>query len=215
MRRALFLILSIAPLFACSPNEPPKTVDPSGSTTASPTASSAPPIASASAAPTTTASAAPIASASAAPTSTASAPTAVAAFHAIPLGQSADLAIPVAGKVTYLQFCASWCVPCTKLLPIAQQFSAKYKDQGLVVVAVEEDEAKADVLPFAKKLGVTFPVIWDDGAKFGALWKVATMPTGYVIGRSGAIAYTQRGYSQGDEAALEKAITTALAEKIK
>jgi thiol-disulfide isomerase/thioredoxin len=207
MRRALLLVL----VLGCTPNEPPKNVDPAPSASAAPSATAA------DTAPTASATA-PVASAtpSAAPTTT-SAPVAntVTPFHAVPLSGGGDLAVPVAGKVTYVQFCASWCIPCAKLLPIAQGFHAKYKDKGLAVVAVEEDDTKAQVMPFTKKMGVTFPVFWDEGNKLGTSWKVATMPTGIVIGRSGSISYTQRGYTDGEEAALEKAITGALAEPVK
>jgi thiol-disulfide isomerase/thioredoxin len=209
MRTALLLTLSLPALIAlaCSPNEPPKTVDPTPSAT---------PSASVAAAPSTTASTEPSASAaptaSAAPAAAAPVPNVVSAFHAVPVSGGGELAVPAAGKVTYVQFCASWCVPCRKLLPIAQQLHVKYKDKGLVVVAVEEDEAKADVMPFAKKMGVGFPVFWDEGGKQSAAWKVSAMPTGIVVSKTGALAYTQRGYVDGDEAALDKAITVALAE---
>lgn len=203
MRRALILI----PLLACTPNEPPKNADPAPSASAAPSASGDPVSSaapSASAAP--TASAAPIASA---------APGLPAAyvFHGTPLNGTGDVIVPVSGKVTYIQFCASWCEPCKKLLPIAQQMYVKYKDKGLVAFAVEEDETKAAVMPFAQKLGVTFPVFWDDGGKHSALWKVNMMPTGFVVDRAGMVPYTQRGYADGDADKLEKAIVAALAAK--
>lgn len=206
MRRALLLLL--LPLLGCTPTEPPKNVDPTPSAT--PSASAAAP--DTSAAP--TASVAPAAS-SAAPVASAAPANVVSPFHAVPLSGGGDLSVPIAGKVTYVQFCASWCVPCKKLLPIAQQLHAKYKDKGLAVVAVEEDDTKAQVMPFAQKMGVTFPVFWDDGAKISAAWKVAMMPTGVVLNRGGNATYTQRGFNDGDEAILEKAITAALAEPVK
>ena len=79
----------------------------------------------------------------------------------------------------------------------------------------ELSDFATDVMPFAKKMGVTFPVFWDDGGKTAGTWKVATMPTGIVVNKKGALAYTQRGFVDGDEAALEKAITAALAEPAK
>lgn len=203
MRRAFLLI----PLLACTPSEPPKNADPAPSAAAS---ASADPVASARALPSAAASVAP----SAAPVASV-APSLMAAyvFHGTPVNGTADVTVPASGKVTYIQFCASWCEPCKKLLPIAQQMYAKYKDKGLAAFAVEEDETKASVMPFAQKLGVAFPVFWDDGGKHAALWKVNTMPTGYVVDRAGMVPYTQRGYVDGDADKLEKAIVAALAAK--
>ena len=82
-----------------------------------------------------------------------------------------------------------------------------------MVVAFEEDETKTSVLPFAQKLGVAFPLFWDEGGKTLALWKVSMMPTGFVVGRTGKVSYVQRGYAPGDEATLEKSPTDALADK--
>lgn len=203
MRRAFLLI----PLLACTPSEPPKNADPAPSAAAS---ASADPVASARALPSAAASVAP----SAAPVASV-APSLMAAyvFHGTPVNGTADVTVPASGKVTYIQFCASWCEPCKKLLPIAQQMYAKYKDKGLAAFAVEEDETKAAVMPFAQKLGVGFPVFWDDGQKHASLWKVNTMPTGFVVDRAGMVPYTQRGYVDGDADKLEKAIVAALAAK--
>ena len=208
MRRALSLIVSL-PLLACTPNEPPKNADPAPSASVAPSDSaSAAPVASAA----PSASALPTASAAPVATVAPGLPAAYT-FHGTPLNGGGDVTVPVSGKVTYIQFCASWCEPCKKLLPIAQQMYAKYKDKGLAAFAVEEDETKASVMPFAQKLGVGFPVFWDDGGKHAALWKVNTMPTGYVVDRAGMVPYTQRGYVDGDADKLEKAIVAALAAK--
>lgn len=203
-RTALYFVAAFA--LACSPSEPPKNAEPTPSASASTAEIAPPPSASAAVSTAPSASAAPSAVASVAP------PPAALSFHAIPLGQTAEITVPAAGKVTYVQFCASWCVPCAKLLPIAQKLFVKYKDKGFTAVAVEVDDAKADVAPFAKKQGVTFPVIWDEGQKLSSMFKVQTMPTGYVLGKRGNTAYVQRGFVDGDEATIEKEIVAALAQ---
>lgn len=44
------------------------------------------------------------------------------------------------GKYVLIDFWASWCVPCRKSMPHVKQLYAKYKDKGLEVIGVSDDD---------------------------------------------------------------------------
>jgi len=44
------------------------------------------------------------------------------------------------GKVVYLDFWASWCIPCRKSFPWMNMLQARYKEKGFEVIAVSLDE---------------------------------------------------------------------------
>ncbi|MFQ5561664.1 MAG: TlpA disulfide reductase family protein, partial [Nitrospinota bacterium] len=57
------------------------------------------------------------------------------------------------GRIVYVDFWASWCVPCRKSFPWLSEMQKKYKSKGLEVVTVNLDKEKA----FATKFLDEFP----------------------------------------------------------
>jgi peroxiredoxin len=92
------------------------------------------------------------------------------------------------GQVVLINLWATWCIPCTKEMPALQSFYSEHKDNGLVVIAVNDGEPKADVLQFAKDYDLTFP-IWLDPTYIATekAFKTMNLPSSFVIDRDGAV----------------------------
>lgn len=73
------------------------------------------------------------------------------------------------GKWVLVNIWATWCSPCLQELPELISLHKAHKDKDLVVVSIAMDSGDATkVTPFAKKLGINFPVIiweWQKNAK--------------------------------------------------
>jgi cytochrome c biogenesis protein CcmG, thiol:disulfide interchange protein DsbE len=52
--------------------------------------------------------------------------------------------------------------------------------------------------------GVKFPIVWDDGKSVAKAYDPPTMPTAFVIDKSGIVRFVHVGYRAGDEAVLEE-----------
>ncbi len=92
------------------------------------------------------------------------------------------------GKIVLLNFWAAWCMPCRAEMPGMETLWQKYKEQGLVVVAVSVDEgSRGQVETFSKLLDLSFPILLDPESKVRNLYKVSHMPTSFLIDRNGKI----------------------------
>jgi len=90
------------------------------------------------------------------------------------------------GKVVLVHFWATWCIPCKEELPTINALWERFRDRGLVIVAVAEDSKKA-VEPFIREHGLKFPVVIDQYGKAFRSYGVRGLPTSYLVNRAGNI----------------------------
>jgi thiol-disulfide isomerase/thioredoxin len=100
------------------------------------------------------------------------------------------------GKVTIVNFWATWCPPCRKEMPAFIELQQMYGGRGVQFIGIAIDE-KDKVQDFVDTFGVNYPTLLgetdaievakDYGNRFGAL------PYTAIINRHGDISYIQRG----------------------
>ncbi len=65
------------------------------------------------------------------------------------------------GKVVYLDFWASWCVPCRETFPFMNQLQEKFGKDGFEIVAVNIDTKSPDADKFLAQFPAVFTVLFD------------------------------------------------------
>ena len=118
------------------------------------------------------------------------------------------------GKVTMVDFWATWCAPCRASMPRVQKLWQEYKASGVQVYSVDTDDPSPDrdaqVREFLLQNGITFPVVLDDGRATQA-FAVASLPTLVLVDRQGKVAWIYIGALTGSrEAELRAALDRAL-----
>ena len=90
------------------------------------------------------------------------------------------------GKVVLVNFWATWCPPCRKEMPDLEALFQRFKNQGLVVLALSDEDA-ATVKPFIAGRKITYPVLLDPGRKVNLLFNVVGIPKTFIYDRQGKL----------------------------
>ncbi len=100
------------------------------------------------------------------------------------------------GRIVFLNFWATWCVPCQRELPAFTQFMAAQTDKtnGPIVLGVNLGETYDDVRKYLDARQVAgFPILLDINYKAVDLYGVGPIPVTFVIDPHGIIRYSKYG----------------------
>jgi thiol-disulfide isomerase/thioredoxin len=114
------------------------------------------------------------------------------------------------GKVILLNFWATWCPPCKAEIPGIIALHDQYKDKGLVILGISEDDDAPTLRAFATEWKINYPMLIgkDDDKLFDSYGPLYGIPTSVFIGRDGAICGRHMGPATKEE--FEKEIKTLL-----
>ena len=112
------------------------------------------------------------------------------------------------GKGVWVNFWASWCPPCQQETPIIRDLAERYRDAGLVVVAIAVQETSpADIRAYAERYDLDYTIGFDASGYIFHAYKVFGLPTQFFIRPDGTIASVGKTV---DEAAAVAAIGAIL-----
>ena len=116
------------------------------------------------------------------------------------------------GKVVFLNFWATWCMPCREEMPAMERLHQRFRGRGLVVLAVSVDKAAAPVGPFVTELRLTYPIGLDPTMTVAKQYGVRGLPATFLITRTGTVAARALGPREWDSSAGHAVIETLLRE---
>jgi peroxiredoxin len=90
------------------------------------------------------------------------------------------------GKVVLVNFWATWCPPCLKEIPDLETLYGRFKDQGLVILAISDENA-GKVEPFVAKHNMTYPVFADPKREVIDQFSIEGIPKSFVYDRNGKL----------------------------
>jgi thiol-disulfide isomerase/thioredoxin len=112
------------------------------------------------------------------------------------------------GQVVLVNVWAIWCPPCRAELPILQEYYEDHRKQNFVIIGIDAGDEVEDILYHVKFFKLAFPN-WQDPHKYASrAFEVFTLPSSYVIDRSGRVRLTWSGAA--DRVTLDQYVTPFL-----
>ncbi len=93
------------------------------------------------------------------------------------------------GQPVLVNLWATWCPPCRAEMKTLETVYNDYKDQGLIVLAVNmtsQDDPQA-IIPFARERGITYPILLDNKGEAAKAYQMKSLPSSFFINRDGTI----------------------------
>jgi cytochrome c biogenesis protein CcmG, thiol:disulfide interchange protein DsbE len=117
----------------------------------------------------------------------------------------------ILGRVTVLNFWATWCGPCRQELPELQQLYNELGGRGMALLAVNVDSPREQVGPFLKRANLSLPVFFLD-EETEATIGIRSLPTTVLLDAEGGIVNIWGGYSREEVLQLREQVEGLLAQ---
>jgi len=117
------------------------------------------------------------------------------------------------GKVVFLNFWATWCIPCRLEMPAMERLYREFKGQGFIVLAVNLQEGPEPVRAFVQELKLTFPVVLDPKGTATMAYAVRGLPATYLIDQDQIIVGRAIGAREWDSKDSRAYIRALLGER--
>ena len=99
----------------------------------------------------------------------------------------ADSGSSSSGKVTLLDFWATWCGPCRHALPALKQIQSVYGSDQLEIISVSEDDDEGAWHDFVAQNQMTWTQRLDADHQMMRQYGASALPTYVLIGKDGAV----------------------------
>lgn len=109
------------------------------------------------------------------------------------------------GRPVFVNFWATWCIPCVRELPAFEEFISLYADDpdAPVLLAINMGETAEEIQGFLDKLEISsIPILLDANQVVKADYGVQNLPTTYLIDETGMIRAMKLGEMRFDEMGL-------------
>jgi thiol-disulfide isomerase/thioredoxin len=114
------------------------------------------------------------------------------------------------GRVVIVDFWASWCKPCRQSIPWLNAMRERYGANGLTIIGVNVDAARADADRFLRDVPIDFEIVFDPKGDLAKQFKVQGMPSSYLFDRAGKLVDTHLGFRDAKKDENEAALRNLL-----
>lgn len=96
------------------------------------------------------------------------------------------------GKITVINFWATWCPPCQEEMPELEVFAHK-NQQKVDFYAVNLQESNGTISDFMNKNKYTMPILLDQDGAVAKRFQVTAIPTTIIVNKHGMVKFRKSG----------------------
>lgn len=119
-------------------------------------------------------------------------------------GKDIELKTVVNGKLTILNFWATWCPSCKQEIAEMEKLFPKYKDKDLVIIAFSVDENVNDVIKYSKENNLAIKVLMSNDKLISAYGGIKSIPVTFFLDHEGQIKNKIIGFNPKIEDEIKK-----------
>jgi peroxiredoxin len=117
------------------------------------------------------------------------------------------------GAVVFINFWATWCLPCRHEMPMMEQLYQTFRAQPFVLWAVNLQESREDATRFMQEQQLHFPALLDLNGALSYRYNVRGLPTTFLIDCAGMLVGHAVGPRQWDSDATRTLLAALLDDK--
>ena len=114
------------------------------------------------------------------------------------------------GQVVFINFWASWCVPCREEQPVLEKVWRQYRDKGVVFLGIDYVDTEPAALKYLQEFDVTYANGPDLGTRISPRYHIQGVPESFLVDRQGNIVFFK--IAPMNEAELVAELDKALAK---
>lgn len=100
----------------------------------------------------------------------------------------------IEGKVTLIDFWASWCAPCKAAFPEMEKLYQSFKDKGFQIIAISVDQKSNQMQRFLDRQKPSFATPHDAAQRLVKEAGIEVMPSSFLVDREGVIRFVHEGW---------------------
>lgn len=128
-------------------------------------------------------------------------------------GGEFDLSQQKDKNIVILDFWATWCGPCVRVMPVMEEVANEYKDKGVILIAVNLRESPQKIRSFLQEQGLHPIVALDKDGAVGTVYKAEFIPQTVIIDKDGIVQAVHVGALPNLKETLKKELNDLLAGK--
>lgn len=115
-----------------------------------------------------------------------------------------------------IDFWATWCVPCKKLMKFLDQYHQDYSEDGFKVLMINTDTPRSlgKVRSYVVSQGYQFHIGMDPNKVISKKLNGMVMPTLILVDKGGEVKWRHQGYIAGEEVEINGQIRQVLGKNI-